>query len=528
ITTFDPYAVMSVPVVVTVRAPGMPNIVVSQADFAPTQAAPSDPFLVSAFVENEGDAPARPFWVEVWGSRTGGLMLDRFLAPSVRLSHGLASGGSYSWVTVAPLESVPDGPYTVVYAADRPGEVSESNERDNRVPVRGKRLVVLRPQTKVDLVVEDFGMAPNPAVSGQELMFSGRVTNRGSQASGRFWIEFWGSYDHPYPTTGFFLCDSILVANLPAGGRLDLSSYQRRLYNNVPSGIFMVGCVVDRIDAINELDESNNYQFVDGQVLNRPALTARPSFAVPGAADLAVTSATFSPAEPVQVTPGTTVTFSVVVANRGAAESGVFWLEYWGSRDGGLTLSEFLALSDRVESLLPGATRNIVSPKTLLSVPDGPYTVVVVVDRLDELMESSEENNRFIVTGRRLLALRQPGDVNLALDQFAVSASGWPNITFGGVVRNTSARDSGPFWVEFWACPGDLDYPALNRFLCDSIRVNNVPAGGAISLSAYPRTSYALPPGCYSIIGFVDRPDHVNETDETDNYAIVRNFVVGQ
>jgi hypothetical protein len=343
-----------VPVFITVTRAARPNLILSQADFAPTapvQLRPGDPVVLSAFIENDGDAAAGPFWTEVWGSRTGGLTLERILAPSLFLNAGLPTGGSHSWIASAPLYSIPDGPYTVVYAADRRGDVTESNERDNRVVVRAKRALVIRPLTAIDLAVEGFAMSPNPAHSGQQVTFTGRVVNRGSQRSGPFWIEFWGSRDYPYPSLNFFLCDSIYVKTLDPGIAADLSRHPRQLYQ-VPTGVFMVGCVADRNDSINEPDETNNYQFVDGQVFNQAVRISREMNAL-GDADIAILNAAFAPGAPVRLAPGDLTTFTVDLANLGTADTGPFWLEYWGSRDGGLTLCDMLAPSDPISNLSP-------------------------------------------------------------------------------------------------------------------------------------------------------------------------------
>ena len=498
------------------------NLVLSNCDIspvAPVQVMPNGPIALGAFIENRGADAAGPFWTEVWGSRTGGLTLDRFLGDSLYLLGGLASGGSYSWATSTSLYGVPDGPYTVVYHVDRPGEVAESNERDNRAVVRAKRLLVIRPQTVADLAVESFAMPPNPAQSGGSVAFTGRVVNRGRTITGQFWIEFWGSWDWPYPNLNFFLCDSIFVENLNPGMWVDLSAYPRQLYD-VPEGVFMVGCFADRDDSVSEWDETNNYQFVDGQVFNRASRESRPAKAGAGA-DIVVRSADVSPVVPVQLAPGDTITVTVEVANVGTADTGPFWLEYWGSRDGGVTLADFLADSTRFANLAPGQTVRISTAKRLYGIPDGPYSVVVFADRPQDVSETNEANNRLTVAGKRLLMIRPPTGANLALENFGCNIAG-ATIALDGTVRNTGGGDAGPFWIEFWASPGDPDYPWLDRYLCDSVRVNNLAPGGALSLLGILRPIYPLPAGTYAVVGFVDRPDQVAETDETDNYAIVR------
>jgi len=530
ITVESPPGVVQLPVVITVLFPAGPNLTVSHGDIAPAapaQVPPGSTITLGAFIENVGTSPARPFWTEVWGSRTGGLTLDRFLADSLRLPDGLpGNGASWSWITTASLYSIPDGPYTVVYAVDRPGDVTEGNERDNRAVVRAKRLLVIRPPTQADLAVEGFGMSPNPAMSSEAVAFAGRVVNRGAEACGPFWIEFWGSWDRPFPNLNFFLCDSIFVENLDAGASADLSAFPRRLYD-VPTGIFMVGCVADRDDSINELNEANNYQFVDGQVFNSATRIERAKRAASGGADISVTDADFSPAAPTQVAPGDTIVLTVELENIGNGNTGPFWLEYWGSRDGGLTLSDFLSVSDRVANLAPGARARLSSAKALWGVPDGPYSVVVFADRPGDVTEADRANNRAGVSGKRLLVIRPPTGANLGLTSFSLSSGQWPDIGLGGAVRNAGTSDSGPFWIEFWVAPGDPDYPWLDRYARDSIHVDNLAPDGMLNLYSYPASFYgSLPAGEYVLIGFVDRLDQVMETDETDNYQLIRHFAV--
>jgi len=171
----------------------------------------------------------------------------------------------------------------------------------------------------------------------------------------------------------------------------------------------------------------------------------------------------------------------------------------------------------------------LVTTKTLAGVPDGPYSVVIVADRPNDVEEADEANNRYVVAGKRLLVVRPPTGANLVLENFTFAQGPqWPAVALGVVVRNTGAADSGPFWIEFWACPGDPDYPWLDRFCCDSIGIPNLAPGEEFDLSTVTRSFYAtqILPGTYAIIGFIDRLDNVIETDETDNYAIVRGFHV--
>jgi hypothetical protein len=494
------------------------------------QVPPGDPIVVSAFVENTEASFAGPFWVELWGSRYGGLTIDSLLTNSVRLD-GMPGGASYSWQATQPLLSVPDGRYTVLYYVDRPGEVPETNECDNRAVVTSKSILVVRPQTNVDLVVENFSMLPNPAISGQPIFLSGQVVNRGSEPSGLFWIEFWGSWDQHYPNLNFQLCDSIWVANLDPGTSVSLADYSRQLYD-VSAGTFWVGCHADRPDQINERDETNNYQFLAGHRLNTAAPAGlhgddSASGRQQTEPDLVITHVHFSPAAPAQIQPGQDVDIGVIVFNQGTVDAGPFWVEYFGSQLGGLgPWAQIIDQSDRIPGLAAGTSFSITGLKPLAGIADGSWTVVAIADRLEEVAESDEGNNRYVVPANRALVVRPAITVNLVLDDFSLTSGvlspGQP-MQVNATVRNDGTTSSGLFWIEFWAL-AEKCYPTLDFIISDSIRVPNLAPGEVLTLTDHTATMYGwIPPGTYAIGCYVDRADQVGETEESDNYILVRN-----
>lgn len=518
-------------------AAGLPNIHFLSSDFgpsAPVLVKPGDTIALNAVLENNGGTPTGPFWLEFWGSRTGGLMLDQFLGDSVGISP-LGPGARYPFAAAKLLYSIPDGPYTVVFSADRPNQVAESDEGDNHSIVRSKKLVVIRPQTNVDLVVENFTIDVF-----QHSQPTGQVRNLGTQHSGPFWIEFWGALPaNPYPALEFFLCDSIYVTNLAPGGVVQLADYPGSAQLWITPA--WVGCFVDRPDNINELDETNNYQFYRwGSSLASPeesvlaaAQEGRAGKYPPGYPDLVITSADVSPAAPVQSKPGDLISVSITIANLGAADAGPFWLEFWGSQLGGFNYDTLLLdRSERLAGLAAGQSRTLTLTKPLLGVPDRPWTVVAWVDRLQEVYEeSSESNNRYAVPRKRVLVIRPSTGANLVLENFAVEPDTLrpgQEMRLGGTVRNAGTGNSGPFWIEFWASLEQL-YPTLDFMLCDSIGVPNLAPGQEVRLSDYPRTLYGpqrIPQGTFAIGCFVDRVDSVNETDESDNYVFLRDRLI--
>jgi len=508
-----------------------PNLRFAAGDFnpgAPIQLAPGNPLTLAAYIQNTGGSEAGPFWLEFWGSRTGGLTTSIFVANSARPGP-IGPGVTLPFSTATPLSSIPDGPYTIVMLADRPNEVAESNELDNRVVIGGKRLLVIRPQTNADLAVSGFTFGPNPVFAGQPITLGGVVRNIGTENSGPFWIEFFGSGNRPYPSADFFLCDSIFVNDLAPGATIDLSTYSRVLYGTTP-GTFLVGVVADRLDQVSERDETNNYQFVDGYRLNQAsaAPTEDPA-AKQQLPDLVVTSADFAPNAPYQAPPGAPLTIWTRVENQSSHTAGPFWLEFWGSRTGGLTLDEFITDSYFVNGLAAQGVLDLAINRSLYSIPDGPYSVVVVADRPGGVAEANEANNRRAVAGKRLLTIRPQTQANLVIVGFTIAANPMrPGTALGlsGRIINSGVEHSGPFWIEFFGTTTPAA-PQMDFFLCDSIYVTNVPPGGFVDLAGYARLLYpSVPFGSTAVICFADRTDLVNETHEEDNYVVLGGYSV--
>jgi hypothetical protein len=488
----------------------LPDLRIERGDFgpaAPTRLQPGGPITLGAFVENLGQASGG-FWLEFWGSRTGGLTLDALIASSQYIP-GLATLGSYPFEGSRSLSSLPDGLYSVVMVVDRPNRVAEWNEGNNRFVVPNKRILTVRPPAAVNLAVQNFGVSPLPQ-GGQVAHFTGSVRNSGTGNSGPFWIEFWQSpASSYYPQLGRMICDPISVSNLGPGASIDLSAYPKIVYAGVTSsGQF--GVVVDRTDKVNETDKTDNYRFVNGG-------TTPPR--------LQVVSANFSPAAPTELRPGSQVTFTADIRNPQSQASGSFWVEFWGSRTGGLSLDAFLAQSVLVNSVGPNQTYHLSLTRPLYAVPDGSYAVVVTADR-----PRGGAYGRRAVSGKKLRTIRPQTQANLKIEGFGFGSS--RSLTHGqsvaltGTVRNTGTQASGPFWIEFWGSRNQM-YPSLDWRVCESILVSGLNAGASINLSTHPRTIYnSVPVGSCAIGCFMDRADAVSETNEADNYSFLTGYTV--
>jgi subtilase family serine protease len=246
------------------------DLAISSFDFepaAPTQLQPGSSMRLYVWVENRGHTDAGPFWLEFWASRLGGVRIWPQLIEQSDRIQGLAAGQSILRVLDKPLTGVPDGSYTVVAVVDRLEEVPESNEANNRFIRSQERVLVVRPATGTNLTLEYFTISPDPLTAGQTAQINATVRNTGTGASGVFWIEFWASRDQCYPQLDYMLCDSVRVDNLAAGQAHTLANHTATVSSAIPAGSYAVGCFIDRIDQVNETDESDNYRFLSNRTV---------------------------------------------------------------------------------------------------------------------------------------------------------------------------------------------------------------------------------------------------------------------
>jgi len=488
----------------------------------------------------------RPFWIEFWASRTGGLSFDYYAIPSIRYDAGLPGNSSIEISGQDYLYSFPDGAYTPTVTIDRPQDIRESAENNNRWALPGASFILLRTPTGADLTVRDFSFGPNWAKAGDTIQLGGRVVNEGTGDSGPFWIEFWGSADAPdkyYPTLDFFLCDSVHIDNLPPGGSIDLSNYTRTL-NPVPDHdmmqTFSVGCFVDRTDLVNETNETNNYQFIgpvyfstiEGVVpanyFDREkalaALTPPPqpdlSREQSELPELAVrwSTVTLSGQEPPLY-----LEVDLTVHNWGLTTASATWSHVYVSRDALLSPDDYLWISGvRVPELPPGAEYSTAILTGPPDVPLGAYQMLAQCDVIDEVVESHEENNVLdagpVLVGPDITFETvwfdelQPNVVQSLGVKFSEPGS---SVTIYMRVVNNGIIGAGPFWLEIWG--SRLGGLSLDDFLVNSEMIY----GGIGPLSGLDLVWYkklrSIPDGPYTLTPVADRPNDVTEVYEGNN-----------
>ena len=490
------------------------DLVLGHVDFspsAPTAVQPGSPLSCSWPVSGPWTA-GNNIWLELFASTDGGFTLERFggtITQSYPIPHG---GGS---VVYTPgnqvVNTLPDGIYTVVGSVNRKGtsSVEESDFADNWWPVAGKRLYVHNTTTPVcDL---QWQSAPSVSLVGQALTVTGTIRNGGSGASPSygFWVEV--AYGTLTPEGFMYIAGRLPgthYGSLAAGGTASFSQTA-----TIPAGYPVIAVMIDSTDLVPETNEQNNFY------VNQSPPTQS------GTVDLEVLSVTIGDSykAPHEVSPGSTLPFTIQVRNNSSVASGNVWIELFGSKDGGLTFiraGTTFTESSMVQVPANSTQTFSLTPK-INAIADGLYTLVAVVNRSGTggPTDPVPGNNKKAVSGRVLLHNSTASSANLLWsDGPAISQSG-DQVTVSGTIRNAGSGASGPFWTELFG--GNIGEDAVfytGGTLTGGAYCTGLAPGATLS---YSQT--ASLPAWVSVVGvLIDSTDIVPESDETDNYEYMQ------
>jgi M6 family metalloprotease-like protein len=527
--------------------------------FGPNWARPGDGLQLAGGIVNQGTVDSGPFWIEFWGSYDAAWKdaptLDFMICDSIPVMN-LAPG---QWINLASYlrELYPIAPhydlqtFSIGCYVDRPDSVRERSEANNFQFIgpyylsnagpaaaprpgeyfdRDQVMAGLKPPLQADLrgayiaepelAVTYAAVAPSGLAAPNDFYVAVTVCNFGATYANASWTNVFLSVDATLSVDDYPWAAWLYTPGLGPGEWYTVTAYVTA--PAIPLGAYQMLVQCDALNNVAEAYEWNDVYW-GGPVINGP--------------DLAVDSTAFYEMEPSYVPergirftePNAKVLVYTRVVNRGLLPAGGFWLEYFGSRTGGLYLDDYLFAPD---SILSGvAALSYVdqwSIKAAQSISDGAYTFTAVVDRLRQVPEVYDTNNRG-VAGDPIFQIRPLRPCNLKIPVFKFA----PNpirpgdiIKFNGSIGNDGAEHSGPFFVEFWACPNqDIVTPLFS--VCDPIYVDNMRPGQQLFLQPYVRAMYAnLPLGTYTIVCVVDRSDRIAEPDETDNFKFVRNVTI--
>jgi M6 family metalloprotease-like protein len=336
-------------------------------------------------VTNSGNSSAGAFSVGYYLSTDNSVTTSDYLIGTDPVG-SLAIGASVNLginVDVSTLPSIPDGVYYVGYIIDYIGNVSESNETDNKYIFQSPLL--------------QYNVAPNLTfvsnknslqVTGTTVNLSMAVKNDGNMAAGSFVIGYYLSTNNTITQSGF-LIGSAQVNSLSAGASLNENfSTDISMISGLPDGNYYVGYFIDYSGNISESNEADNtYAFATPQV---QFYTSR--------------NLTFDGSANGLRIHNDSVFIAMKAKNDGIAPSGLCYVGYYLSTNNSITTSDYLIGRDTVEPLNSNETSpesiSVRIPDVLPNLPSGDYYVGFLVDYLNQVGETNETDNSYVFTNQ--------------------------------------------------------------------------------------------------------------------------------
>jgi subtilase family serine protease len=410
-----------------------------------------------------------------------------------------------------PVATVDGGYHLLVFADDL--EELDENSEDNNI-VLSSVLLNVAPPSHPDLVVESVGFSPTSVEAGQTITVSDVVRNDGVEASGSFRVGIYLSAD-ALITTADLLIGQRSVSSLAVGSSASGSgSMTVPLF--ISAGNYFVGAVVDDLDAIVEMDETNNGQASNGTL----------SVAAAPLPDLAPSGISFTP---LTVDAGQPITAEESVLNQGAAASPLFQVGVFLSDDATIDPTDDILIGTRSISTLGVGSSSASGPTSVTipsNTPGGEYFVGVFADSAVLVPETDEGNNGLVAANRVTVTVPPLPDLVATSFSFSpsiVAAGGTGSLSISDDVVNMGVADSAAVRVAVY-----LSTDA-------SVTTNDILLGThdlqALSVGAGAGASVDLPvpggiaAGSYRVGLWVDDDQQQPEIDEGNNLIVSTTFL---
>ena len=492
------------------------SLKLKSADFlpaAPTAAQPGNPLSLASWTI-DGLPTNDPMWLEFLPSKTGGFSLARF-GGTITGSHRLSgySGGIQTLTPPQTLNWLPDGIYTVVAFANRPGTGGpwEPVYSDNWWPVAGKRLRVRNTQPPgCNLVLENAQFTRD----GTTVTVAATIRNTGSGTSPAygFWVE---TAHGKLSSEGLFTPADYISDGQKAGPLAPNATFSYSQTGSAPEGAALA-VIADSTDLIPETNEQDNWAW-NGQL--------------PGACgavlNLGIVNASIAANQlaPAELSPAGSLHWSCSVVNRSAVDSGPVWIELFASQTGGLdALRSGITLTHSEKISVPAnTTQNFNFNQGFEGIPDGIYSVVAVVNRCGvgdnpgemEPWGSGWDNLRHL-PGRVVLRNAAAPVSNLVWLRAPDITRTGTTVTVAGTVKNAGTGAAGPFWTEVFYGRMDAQTGMFAQY--GLVGEGEHCAGLAVDGTTTINRSGTVPEGSWVIGVITDSTDLVPETNETDNW----------
>ena len=221
-----------------------------------------------------------------------------------------------------------------------------------------------------------------------------RVINDGQASAGSSYLGYYLSEDDNITTSDWLFGDDY-VASLSIGAHSDENIYidVTTVTPTIPPGTYYVAFIIDHLEQVVESNENDNAWYWTSPTVT---ITAFPN--------LTCDPNNFTSLD---VINQTVVDMNVRVINDGQASAGSSYLGYYLSEDENITTSDWLFGDDYVTSLAPGAysDESIYIDVTTVTptIPPGEYFVAFIIDHLEQVDESNENDNAWYWTDPKVV-----------------------------------------------------------------------------------------------------------------------------
>ena len=476
-------------------------------------------------IRNTGTASAGPFRIGWYVSETPSVDSSVFLV-ATRYIDSLAAGAFDIDVSAAKLDTMSSllpATYYLMFVIDDLLQVAESNESDNAGYFM--RTFDFLPPTEG--IPNLFLYLGDGSWSGfdfdtlkNELTAGVSVGNDGSAASPPFRVGFYltatddSGKTYFYRSSAFHVLAPGYYASIVGTGALDY------LMPDLPVGTYFLVASINDDRKVTESNYEDNFG-----LSNSTFTTGRPNlvFSTGSGSTNTISYNRFT----------SELDLTATVQNNGPEDVLYqdFHIGWYLSADSVITVNDSLIAGASIISLASGQfiTKNASAMlDSARGFPSGRYYIGAIIDDAMQVRELSETDNTFLYPNTvayqgglpNLRVYADSGSDNAI--RYANATTRWVNIT----VQNSGTRDAKGFYVGFFlssdsAISGD-DYLLSST----AIPSNQFPAGrisGVSSAQFNVNTISQLPAGEYFVGAYIDYPDLVKESDESDN-----TFVVGK
>lgn len=460
-------------------------------------------------VENNGDAPAGASKVGFYLSTDRNFTTDDEFLGSIGV--GALNPGTFEMIPKFEIDlatlDLPAGRYYVGYIIDYLDEVNESNEDDNNNCSYDEVITIEGiPSGDPNLVCKERG---DLVIDGDRAIITGtRVQNSGDAASVSGQVGFYLS-SNAIITTNDLLVKTQALNALAAGETQAFGEIVINLDDyDLDPGTYFLGIIIDDTNETEEAEEGDNSCF-----WNTPKYEVdegKPNLACKARGEFIVNNNT-----------GYVYFGWTTVANYGDATAGAHQIGFYASLDETYSDEDVLVATRDIGSLAPGESQMIEEVETNyngLGLAPGTYTLIVVIDHLDEVHESNEDDNDdcfwdeghiFIPNGQADLVCAQLGELIIDNSNLSYYLS-WNRI------KNQGSRTAGASEVGYYVSK-DTIFSSDDSLLF----ARPVPAlaPGETYLVEEMRDTLRLnlASGLYNVLVVIDHKNQVAESNEDNN-----------